>query len=439
MATSWTGPLFVIPQQDGSHLVGITLPSGKWEEGSCQVFDGIGPLPPTGFPKMDRVADLNGWLSKKQAEGFMFKASTLDQLANDAGNGIGEERTPAKAQPRVQDVQSNWVIVIPMVQLRVSDEAPIGGSWQVGDVSFMSRRAIEEYLRPPNIHAVLPSEHAEQVLHETQAFAVVQRTGTPNDLWKTVFREVREAKDILAATDAFYGARHLNSGFNLQGYPIVTARSAWFVDQKSPNLFGNWGQEGSLQPWHLNSNWHTNITQTGITELFSALADPALEDSWRRQMRRAAACIGRSLSSLERSDAFLQDVFALETMLTRPNERNGRVLSKRIKGMTGWCLKQHRPHYLDEINDIFEARCDAVHDADYGSLTTEHLLLADLYAKNTLLNIVSNRAKFPTKKAMIDVLDGWADHENWPEDGSYCLRWVGNATFAPKALELAFW
>ncbi len=115
------------------------------------------------------------------------------------------------------------------------------------------------------------------------------------------------------------------------------------------------------------------------------------------------------------------------------------MLGQRIKGMTGWYLKAHRPNYQDEIDDIFGVRCDAVHDADYGQLTPESLLLSDLYAKNTLLNVVVNRDKFPTKDDMVTVLDDWAANENWPEDGSFTLRWIGNTTFNPKALDIPLW
>lgn len=156
--------------------------------------------------------------------------------------------------------------------------------------------------------------------------------------------------------------------------------------------------------------------------------------------------LGRSLMSLDLADAFLLNVIGLETLLTRQlnpqttrGERNGTVLSQRIKGMTGWHLGGFRPNYQNEIRRIHAVRCEIVHDSDYSNLTAELLLQADLYLANSLLNIVTLPAVFPDKDTLAATLDGFAANQNWPTDGSISFRWFGNAQFTQGDLELSLW
>ena len=192
-------------------------------------------------------------------------------------------------------------------------------------------------------------------------------------------------------------------------------------------------------PFDLDGTWHNAITQTGIIDLFTRIVDPALPADWRRQIGSAAAMLGRSLMSLDLADAFLLDVIGLETLLTRQGERNGRRLAQRIKGMTGWHLRSHRPNYEQEIRSIHSIRCEIVHDSEYSNLTIEELLLADMYLANCLLNVVRLPQVFPDKATLASTTDGFAQHENWPMDGSIPFRWFGNATFDANDLDLPLW
>lgn len=69
----------------------------------------------------------------------------------------------------------------------------------------------------------------------------------------------------------------------------------------------------------------------------------------------------------------------------------------------------------------------------------EQLLLSDLYLRNSLLNIVLNPQQFPSKDAMIAIVDDWATSQNWPQNGPAVLRWFGNVQFSPQDLALDLW
>lgn len=236
------------------------------------------------------------------------------------------------------------------------------------------------------------------------------------------------------------------SGFTLKGYPAFTAKHDRFIQTDGTAFCGNWNQRGFLHPFVLDAAWHQAITQSGIIDLFARIDDNTLSADWRRQIRSGAAMLGRSLMSLDLADAFLLDVIGLETLLTRQRnpqtnrgERNGTVLSKRIKGMTGWHLRTARPNYQNEITSIHGVRCEIVHDSDYSNLTVELLLQADMYLANSLLNIVKLPAVFPDKNTLAATLDGFATNQNWPTNGSIPFRWFGNSQFTQADLNIPLW
>ena len=76
----WQGQLYAIPLKDGSHMVGVVMPPGGYRDGSFRVFIGDGPFPPTDFPDMLRVKNLEDWLQQKASEGFDLKATTMRAL-----------------------------------------------------------------------------------------------------------------------------------------------------------------------------------------------------------------------------------------------------------------------------------------------------------------------------------------------------------------------
>lgn len=346
--------------------------------------------------------------------------------------------------PEQQQSNSEWLIIVPVRNLLISDAEPINGKWDVGRVTFYSHTALQNFLHQPNIHKELSVRVRSWVLCDRlkdgiKAFAATQQTGVPQEIRKEVFFELRQNVHILASTLAFYGKRSQNFGFNLYGYPMHTAKYDSFLDLNSGAYDGNRSRRGMLVPFKLDGNWYKYISTCKIDQLFPRINDPTLDDNWRRQIRSAAAMLGKSFMSLQLADAFLLDIIGLETLLTRPEERNGKMLAQRIKGLTGWHLRKENPRYESEITDMHKIRCAIVHDSDYSQLTTQDLLRADIYLMNSLLNIVLNPQRFPKKDSMITIVDDFAQNENWESDATIKLRWISKQIADSKDLNLPLW
>ncbi|MCA9243651.1 MAG: hypothetical protein KDA32_06855 [Phycisphaerales bacterium] len=336
------------------------------------------------------------------------------------------------------DDQQAWQFLIPIAQLRIDDNDPINGRWRVADVEFLSREAASTVISRHGDGPPAAVEIRTKFVESAWAFARLTRNGERDNATREAFRDVAEAVNLLAVTRAFWVNRASNTGFAILGYPLVKQRNAWIVQQGGLATFDTASREGGLTPFCLDAHWHGHISGTWrVIELFRALDDSALDPQWRAQIRRAAGLIGRSLMTSERADAFLWNVFALETLLTRPGERNGRRLSDRIAGLLGWYLADNRPGYESELTDLFRIRCDAVHDADYSNLTTEVVLLSDLYAVNTLRNVAVHRARFRSKDTFVELLDSWRRAREWPTDIE--IGWIGRFDFSDRERALPLW
>ncbi len=331
-----------------------------------------------------------------------------------------------------------WQFLIPIAQLRIDDKVPINGSWRVADVEFLSREAASAVISPYANGPPAAATMRGKFLESAWSFARVTRNGERADAAREAFRDVAEAVNLLAVTRSFWVNRTSNTGFAILGYPLIKQRNAWIVEQGGPGNFNTASQEGGLAPFCLDAHWHRHISDRWrMIELFDAVVDSALDPSWRAQIRRAAGLIGRSLMTVERADAFLWNVFALETLLTRPGERNGRRLAERIDGLLGWYLADNRPDYELELTDLFRIRCEAVHDADYSSLTTDVVLLSDLYAINTLRNVAVHRARFPSKHTFVGLIDSWRGSREWPTNID--IGWIGHFDFSDRERALPLW
>lgn len=84
---NWNGFLFIVPQPNGSHLVGVALPPGGYPEGSVSVYRGTGPHLPTAWPKPFCVENLEQWISEKKTEGFSFAPSSMAEAAAQTSKG----------------------------------------------------------------------------------------------------------------------------------------------------------------------------------------------------------------------------------------------------------------------------------------------------------------------------------------------------------------
>jgi len=348
----------------------------------------------------------------------------------------GELSRPKSSE--LEERESDWLLLIPIEKLAISDESPIDGSLEVGNVTFCSpertKQELGDLIRDPESGYTQLAKRSAK-LDEASAFVVLRQAGRLRSLRPTAHAAVRDAINILvAASCTWHGRMHPVATGPFGCSPSLGRYCAAF----DLSVGGAVGNEQSIAPFQtlfIDKRWHQHLRDTGFIDVFDAIREGSICPQWRRQIRCAASMYGRSLSTVELPDALVFNVIAMETLLTRPSERNGRALARRIKGLLGWDFRRSYPEYEDHVKSLHQVRCAIVHDSDPRGVTGRLLLASDLFVENCLLNIARNLDHFPRKDAMIAVIDRFAKHESWPRAQPPHLRAFRASSFRKEEEE----
>ena len=123
---------------------------------------------------------------------------------------------------------------------------------------------------------------------------------------------------------------------------------------------------------------------------------------WRDDLRRGAILIGRSYNASDVTTAFLFQMIALETLLTRQGDTYSTDLPERIEAFLGWVGLWKTAKYGERVSEVYKKRCAIVHSGKIDCVTVEDLLFVDDIMVNLLWNILSHPKLFRSKEDVIE-------------------------------------
>lgn len=389
------GKIYFIKDIHGNFIGYSSLPIGEYETRNVRKFYYKGNKPITIKPG-EIISNLGKWKKKFIDDGYEFSKYMFPIPKKD------------------NSFPNKCIAVIPVANLEIAEDPPIGGKWNIGGSVLMSFDMAKTQFDLSKFERYLEKG-------EKYSFWTKQYDNGMEDI-KVAFFDAREDLWVLMASGSFCYGRDSSRFCAIKGYPLFIYRDLYIFDQTTQNNYGHHNNDGSFWSWKLNNDYIDSATRFGLINVFTAINDESLDDEWRLQIKRSASFIGRSLSAVDRIDALLNNVIALETMLTRKDERNFLKLSSRISGLSGWHLKKVRPKFKKEIKHIFDTRHDIVHNADYSKLTNELLWQSDHYAQNCLANIVILCKQYKSKDSLISFLDSNHESQSWSKESG--LGWV---------------
>lgn len=110
---------------------------------------------------------------------------------------------------------------------------------------------------------------------------------------------------------------------------------------------------------------------------------------------------GRGWQTLDPIQAFLYNIFALETLLL---ESGGRTddLVRRVEAFLGWAgFWGQDKDFTDRVEDMHQVRHQIVHQADTSRFNLDHLLFSDDLVFNLLLTLVKHHRLFKNQTDVI--------------------------------------
>jgi len=314
---------------------------------------------------------------------------------------------------------SDWLFVIPVRNLRIEKE--LRQRVVIGRVEFIRPDKLAYVRRQfgiayrisqlcrvdPYFRKIVQGEEALAVLHVKLKGGQDFKEVTPECL-----QRVRDATAILSLSRCVYSRRRYREIF---GIDVQSAR-AWqdyvFLEKgAAPTKLGPkpllGGQlEGAHIPFILDKHWWNFHSKHGF---FFALLDilygskrKEVSRSWRERLEHAALFAGRGWQTPDPVQAFLYNIFALETLLL---ESGGRTedLAKRVGAFLGWAgFWGQGERFMEKIEDMHRVRHEIVHQADTSKFTIDHLLFSDDLIFNLFLNLVKHVRLFKKQEDVID-------------------------------------
>jgi len=308
---------------------------------------------------------------------------------------------------KIRNSQGSWTFIIPVYGLKLSKDT--NNEFKVNHVTFVSKDKLFRLRKRFGVYEKLKEmEESDRKIHcyeWSETLAVVQRTGKAVDLEGHVINLVREELDILALSQLGYGKRTSNAA------PSVDRRTAeehsfLFVNTSNKQAYSGFKTTGKWQDLSLNSRWVKWQKDLYFIKLIKILQGASVANGkWTETLSRVSRLVGRSQTTTWLPNAFLLNMIAIETLLTREGDKYSEELPKRIEAFIGWVGYWKDDDYKFKIKDVYKKRCQYVHSGNDSDIEVKDLLFTDDILFNLLYNIVVHIKMFSSKEKIVQFSD----------------------------------
>lgn len=313
----------------------------------------------------------------------------------------------------------DWLFVTPVRNLAI--EQDLRRRVVIGRVEFIRpdrlaymRKQFRIAYRISRLRRAVP--YFDKIVKGEEALAVLHVKLKGGQDFKEVTQEclpvIRDATAILSLSRCVYSRRRYREIF---GIDVQSAR-AWqdyaFLEKGAaptelgPRALLGGELEGAYKPFILNKQWWDFHSKHGF---FFALLDilygnkrKEVSHGWRERLEHAALFAGRGWQTPDPVQAFLYNIFALETLLL---ESGGKTedLAKRVEAFLGWAgFWGQDESFTRKVEDMHKVRHKIVHQADTAEFTPDHLLFSDDLVFNLFLNLVKHVGLFKKQEDVIE-------------------------------------
>lgn len=284
--------------------------------------------------------------------------------------------------------------------------------FKIGRVTFISIKRLHSIRKKIGIQNPLSQykfirEIDPKSLSKCETFAIIRFNNSSQELREEVFNEINDALNILALSELGYCKRYehtlpLNHGFNEK-----SNLSYYSIGYDNISNFWGFRKQGNIRPFEFDNGWSDYHKKGFFFKLVKIINKEILVSNgkWNKTLKRCAIMAGQSQSSKNLVQAFLWNMIVLEGLLTKHGDRHSKALPKRIESFIGWVGFWETDNYQDKIKEIYQKRCDIVHDCNYSNLEIKDLLFSDDLVLNVLDNIINHITLFQSKEDLIKFTD----------------------------------
>lgn len=308
---------------------------------------------------------------------------------------------------KVAERQDSWAIIAPVAGLIL--KAAVNYEVRIDRVTFVSAARLPYRRKRFGIGVPLstlrqPPSSLGAFFEKVETFALLRRTGVPEDIEPEFVRLAREEIAILALSQLGFRKRRNNA------FPVLAQEKLFgSLDYLFLSTDGSRWKEtsktiGSFFELELDTRWKAFHRKFFFFDLLKILRRDVsvVKKGWRDDLYRAAVLAGQSQCSNDIPQAFLWNMIVLELLLTARDDRYREALPQRAKALLGWAIDWDVNRFEEQINNLYSKRCALVHQGIRDRITIGDLLFTDDLVFNLFSNIVRHPSTFPSKQALIE-------------------------------------
>lgn len=305
---------------------------------------------------------------------------------------------------KIKNSHGGWTFVVPVYGLKLTSD--VGNEFRVNQVTFISKKKLFGLRKRFGIYEKLKElSKSEREIHFykwTETLAVIQRNGKASELESTVLKMIREELDILALSQLGYDKRTSNAAPSVDGMQ-VEEHNIFSVNTTSGTAYSGFKTTGKWQDSVLDSSWKKWQKDFYFEKLIKIIQGQySVQGEWRKTLIRVVRLAGRSQTTTWLPNAFLLNMIAIETLLTRQGDKYTDELPKRIEAFIGWVSYWTVDDYQSNIESVYKKRCQYVHDGNDANIEPRDLLFTDDILFNLLYNLVVHYKIYSSKVQVIE-------------------------------------
>lgn len=306
---------------------------------------------------------------------------------------------------KLQDTQGSWVYIVPVLGVNLTKA--VNNEIKINRVTFIAADKLSRVRKRFGIRKKI-SELKSKPMYDNffsnlgRTVAIVRFGGKPSDITTKAIRLIVEELEILSVSQLGYSKRRFNSHPSIYTGSVSNCSYLCMNTKNDSALLNNQlvGKVGDLDLDERWSNWQKDIFFAKLIKIIRN--EIAVNSSWRDNLYRASRLVGQSLTTNNLAQAFLLNMVAIESLLTRQGDKYTEVLPKRIEAFIGWVGYWDFENYRDKIKDVYLKRCQYVHDGNDSNIEIQDLLFTDDILLNILLNLVAHHKIFSSKEDVIE-------------------------------------
>ncbi len=308
---------------------------------------------------------------------------------------------------KIESTNGTWLFLAPIRNLLISNAADF--EFRVNKVTFFDasrlaqRRKRYGFTRPISKIKKTYKGIIDSFFNEEKTFATLRLTGEGKKLKKEFIDQINDELSIISLSQLGYSRRRHNSSPTISQEKIIGHRRSLMFNLSVDTSYQPNEVVGKVGSLNLDSRWLNFQKQVFFFDLLKIISGQTIVSSnWRKDITNAAILAGQSQSGHDISQCFLWNIIALETLLTRKDDKYSEKLPERTEAFIGWAKDWKVENFEEKIRRIYEKRCQFVHTGKRDHINIEDILFSDDILLNVLTNIVRHPKIFRSKQKLIE-------------------------------------